>query len=219
MRIKKKIGIGFGIIILLFVVLVIESQMWWTNLTPEERQQIEEKRVLREQQAEKERLEREAKEDQEKAKREQEELQKKISEEQNRKEAELIELEKKKQAERDAEAEARKLDTEEEVVDFMQNYKGKDNAGPTLARTFEVITAVTYPNENIFASPSTTVSMFAYKDFDTKDFNRYWKVELEIKTYRETAYYEWVVDTETNLVYPGNAAGGEILDILDIFDK
>ena len=112
-----------------------------------------------------------------------------------------------------------KLDTEEEVLEFIQNYRGKDNAGPTLARTFEMISAVSYPGENIFASPSTTVSLSAHKDFNKSDYNRYWKVELEIQTYRETVYYEWVIDNETNLVFPGNEGGKEILDILDTFGE
>lgn len=112
-----------------------------------------------------------------------------------------------------------KLDTEEKVLEFIQNYKGKDNAGPTLARTFEMLMVVAYPGENILASPSTTVSLFAQKDYDKSDYNRYWKVELEIQTYRETAYYEWIIDNETNLVFPGNEEGKSILDILDSFDK
>lgn len=204
----KKVGIGFGIVIALFIVLVIISQVWMAGLTPEERQQLEDERNAKESQA-------------------------KIDAEQKEKTRELIELSKQKQAERE-EAEAleeekaealqkqkdeARLDTEKEVTEFMQNYKGSDNAGPTLARTFELISAVSYPNENIFASPSTTVSMFAHRDFDKSDFNRYWKVELEIKTYRETAYYEWIIDTDTNLVYPGNEGGEEILDILDNSDK
>ncbi len=109
-----------------------------------------------------------------------------------------------------------KLDNEEKVLEFIQNYKGTDNAGPTLARTFEMISVISYPGENILVSPSTTVSLFAHKDWDKTDYNRYWKVELEIKTYRETAYYEWVIDNETNLVYPGNDEGKEIMDLLDI---
>ena len=112
-----------------------------------------------------------------------------------------------------------KLDTEEEVKDFIMNYKGKDDSGPTLARTFEMLMVVAYPGENILASPSTTVSLFAQKDYDKSDYNRYWKVELEIQTYRETAYYEWIIDNETNLVFPGNEGGKAILDILDSFDK
>jgi phosphoenolpyruvate-protein kinase (PTS system EI component) len=48
--VKKKVGIGFGAIIVSFVVLIIVTQIWWTSMTPEERQQIEEKRELREQQ-------------------------------------------------------------------------------------------------------------------------------------------------------------------------
>ena len=108
-----------------------------------------------------------------------------------------------------------KLDTEEKILEFIKNYKGKDNKGSTLSSTFDMIAEVSYPGEKIFESPSTTVSLFAHKDFESNNFDRYWKVELEIKTYRETAYYEWVVDNETNEVYPGNEYGQEILDIID----
>jgi len=111
-----------------------------------------------------------------------------------------------------------KLDTEEEVLEFITNYKGKDNSGSTLDEIFGKLMVVAYPDEDILSSPSTTVSFFALRDYTKNDYNRYWNVELEIQTYRETVYYEWVVDTETNLVYPGNEAGKSILNILDSFD-
>ena len=40
----KKIGIGFGIIIGAFFVVIILSQIWLASLTPEERQQLEDER-------------------------------------------------------------------------------------------------------------------------------------------------------------------------------
>jgi len=143
------------------------------------------------------------------------ELQKELKRLEERDAEKMAELIKQKQAE----AEEAKLDTEEEILEFIQNYKGTDNAGPTLNETFEKLLYISYPNENILTSPSTTVSMFAHKDFDKTDYNRYWKVELEIKTYRETVYYEWIIDNETNLVYPGNEDGKSFLNILDSFDK
>jgi len=51
MGIKKKVGIGIVVIIVLFIVLVIYTQVWWANLTPEERQQIDDKREAKELQA------------------------------------------------------------------------------------------------------------------------------------------------------------------------
>lgn len=44
MRLKKKVGIGFGIIIVSFIVLIIISQVWMVSLTPEERLELKEKR-------------------------------------------------------------------------------------------------------------------------------------------------------------------------------
>ena len=40
----KKVGIGVGVIIGIFVLLIILSQMWLASLTPEERQQLEDER-------------------------------------------------------------------------------------------------------------------------------------------------------------------------------
>lgn len=93
MGIKKKVGIGFGIIIGLFFVLVIISQVWYAGLTPEERQQLEEKR-------------------------EAEALQKEIDAKQEREARELIELSKQKQAERE---EAKLI--EEEKAKALQKQK------------------------------------------------------------------------------------------------
>ena len=221
----KKIGIGFGIIIGLFFVLIIIGQVWLASLTPEERQQWEAEReqemLIREQEAKQDRQETEARILQEEIVKKRQEESKALVELANQKwveqqKAEAL-IEEKLKALASLEEEV-KLDTEDEVLDFIQNYKGKDNSGPTLFRTFELISAVSYPGENIFESPSTTVSLFAHRDFDKSDYNRYWKVEFEIQTYRETAYYEWIIDNETNLVYPGNDAGKEILDLLDITD-
>ena len=112
-----------------------------------------------------------------------------------------------------------KLDTEDEVLEFIQNYRGKDNAGPTLNETFAMLLYIAYPDENILSSPSTSVSFFALRDYTKNDYGRYYNVELEIETYREVVHYKWIVDAETNSVYPGNEGSKSILDILDIFDK
>ena len=62
------------------------------------------------------------------------------------------------------------------------------------------------------------VLYIASQDYDKEISDRYWKVEVMIETYRETVYFEWVVDTETNLVYPGDDESKSVLDILDAFD-
>ena len=202
----KKIGIGFGIVIGLFFALIlavgISIEMEKVDMTPEERQQWEEQR-------EAEKLQREIDEKQAEAI-----LEKSETTQDELEDVNIITMQDIIKQNLKEPIQKTKLDTEEKVLEFITNYKGTDNAGPTLARTFEMISVISYPDENILASPSTTVSMFAHKDFDKADYNRYWKVELEIKTYRETAYYEWIIDNETNLVYPGNDEGKEILDIL-----
>ena len=200
----KKIGIGLGIIIGIFFALIIAAAisvaMDRANMTPEELQQLEDKRAV--EALQKEMDEKQAEAILEKSETTQDELE-------NVKPIRIEDLAEKYQEET-------KLDTEEKVLEFIQNYKGTDNAGPTLARTFEMISVVSYPDEDIFRSPSTTVSLFATPDYGQEVINKYWNVELEIQTYRETSYFKWVVDTETNLVYPGNDEGKEILDILDI---
>ena len=111
-----------------------------------------------------------------------------------------------------------KLDTEEEVLEFIQNYRGKDNVGLTLDELLITLMNAAYPGEDILSSPSTTGYYIASQDYDKEISDRYWKVEIMIETYRETVYFEWVVDTETNLVYPGDDESKSVLDILDAFD-
>lgn len=212
----KKIGLGFGIIIIgSFFGLIIISQIWMANLTPEERLQLEEKR-------------------------EAEALQKEIDERQAEILKEQIELSKQKQAERE-EAEALKeetlkalknleeeklkalkkleeeaiLDTEEEVLEFITNYKGKDNSGLTLYDTMGLIMEVTYPGENILTSPTTTLYVLASRDYSRDVSDKYWKFEINIETYKEEIYLKWIIDTETNSVYPANEESKSVLDILD----
>ena len=125
--------------------------------------------------------------------------------------------------EHDKEFEARqqaesKLDTEEEVLEFIKNYKGKDNAGLTLDEILGTLMNASYPDEDILSSPSTTGYFIASRDHDKEISDRYWKVEVMIETYRETVYFEWIVDTEINSVYPGDEESKSVLDILDGFN-
>lgn len=112
-----------------------------------------------------------------------------------------------------------KLDSEKEILEFIQNYKGKDNSGPAFNEVFDGLLVIAYPGENITENPSTTGYFIASPDVSREISNRYWKVEFELQTYRERVHYEWIVDTETNSVYAANERANDILTILDNFDK
>jgi len=187
----KKVGISFVVIIGIFVALVIAGNVWLANMTPEERQQWEEERAEDERQEMFERIAQKEKE---------------------------AELEKQKE-ELEKQKENEKLDTEEEVLNFIKNYKGEDNSGPTLFDTLDVLLAAAYPNEDIVNNPSTTGYFIASPDYSRELSDRYWKVEFKLQTYKDDVYWVWLVDTETNTVYPGNGGGKEILVIMDTFDK
>ena len=108
-----------------------------------------------------------------------------------------------------------KLDTEEKVLEFIYNYRGKDGTGLTLNGMISMIIEFSYPGEDILSSPSTRVSLTANPDFSKEDYRRYWKVEGELETYRETSYFGWIVDVETKSVYPMDEVAKSILDALD----
>ena len=112
-----------------------------------------------------------------------------------------------------------KLDTEEKVLEFITNYKGTDNEGPTLYNTMGLIMEFTYPNEDILMSPSTNVWVDAYRDYSREISDRYWKFEINVDTYKEEIHLEWIIDTETNSVYPVNEDAKTVLDILDNTDR
>jgi len=109
---------------------------------------------------------------------------------------------------------SKELKTEDQVLRFIQNYKGKDNEGDALLTAFEKYVIQSHTGENIFESPVTTVSFSVSEDHKKEISDRYWKVGLELHTYRDISYFEWVVDTETNSVYAGNDEGRGILNIL-----
>lgn len=116
-------------------------------------------------------------------------------------------------------SEETKSSSEEKVWKFIENYKGKDNSGLTLNETIVVVMEGMYPGENILASPSTAVHVLVLNDYRKEVSDRYWKVEINIDTYREEVHLEWIVDTETNSLYPANEVSKSVLDILDNFDK
>ncbi len=117
-----------------------------------------------------------------------------------------------------AQTENQKLDNNEKVLQFIQNYRGEDNSGPTFNEVFDGLLAVAYPNENIMENPSTTGYFIASEDYSREISDRYWRVELEIQTYRERIHYEWIVDAQTSKVFAANEMGQSFLDILDNFD-
>ena len=107
-----------------------------------------------------------------------------------------------------------RLDTEEQMLEFIKNYQGKDGTGDTLVTVFEKGVIASHTGEDIFKSPVTTTSFFASKDHSKEISDRYWKVGLELHTYRDDSYYEWIVDTETKSLYAGNVEGRSILNSL-----
>ena len=110
--------------------------------------------------------------------------------------------------------------SETEILEFVWNYKGEDNSGPTLGEILAVVIASKYPGEDILENPSTTKYYFATPDYSkgtTSD--RYWTVELELQTYDDKVYFKWFVDAETNSVQAGNGMAKSILNILDTYDK
>ncbi len=108
----------------------------------------------------------------------------------------------------------RKLDTEDKVLEFIKNYQGTDDEGDTLVLAFKKSVIVTHTGEDIFKSPVTTVLFSSAIDHSKEVSDRYWKVGLDLHTYRDDLYYEWVIDTETDSVYAGNPQGKMILNLL-----
>lgn len=108
-----------------------------------------------------------------------------------------------------------KLDTEKEVLDFFANYNGKDGEGETLYNVLGIIMEIAYPGEEILSSPSTILSVIASKDYSKEVSDKYWKLEIKIETYAEKIYLKFILDTETNLVYPGNEDSKSYLDLLN----
>lgn len=207
--------VGIVVLVLGIVVLAYAD----STLTDEDRERIAVEREVRELQKEIEKEKAEEakilKEEELVAKIQKEKLQKETQERKAQELAESIRI----QEEREKTEQEKKLDTEEEVLEFIQNYKGKDNTGLTLDETLGTLMNVLYPGEDILSSPSTTGYYVASRDYDKEISDRYWKVEVKIQTYRETTYFEWIIDTETNLVYPGDELSKSVLDILDSFDK
>lgn len=211
MRKRKKIAIiilsvFFGIFVIPFSAFLVYQENLRVN-HPEEYTEFQAK-------LEQSKQERELQKEIDENVKKQEALQKEIEEIKAQELAESIRIQEEiKKAEQE-----KKLNTEEEVLKFIQNYKGKDNAGLTLDETLGTLMNAAYPGEDILSSPSTTGYYIASRDYEKEISDRYWKVEVKIQTYRETSYFEWIVDTETNSVHPGDEGGKSVLDILDSFD-
>jgi len=108
------------------------------------------------------------------------------------------------------------IDKEEQVLSFIKNYKGTDNSGFTLMDAIAMMLNVMYPGEDIISSPATSGYLVASSDYRKEISDRYWKVELNLDLYDGEIYFEWIVDTETNSVSPGNQLGKDVLTLLDI---
>lgn len=111
-----------------------------------------------------------------------------------------------------------KMDTEVEVLEFIKNYKGKDNSGQNLMEILSMLIVTAYPDEKILENPSTSGGFSVLPASDNYSGVGNWNVEFSLKTYRESVSFKWVVDSETDSVYARNDAGKSILDGLDAFD-
>ncbi|MEO9309707.1 MAG: hypothetical protein ABI337_05370 [Nitrososphaera sp.] len=141
----------------------------------------------------------------------------KQAEEQRQREILERQIELQKQAAQNKELKPVKL-TEEQVIDLVKNYRGKDGKGDRLLHVLGTLIATAYPRQDILHNPSTVVDWYAFEDFSPKKQGIY-IVHFVFETYREEVEYIWYVDTNNNnKIFAGNNRAQNILDILDNFD-
>ena len=101
-----------------------------------------------------------------------------------------------------------------EIVEFVQNYSGKEGKGVTILESLTLLLIMTYPNEDILDNPTTETYWFA---IETEQ--GIYQTVFKIKTYSEDTELIWYVDTNSNSIFAGNQGARDILDIVETFDE
>lgn len=108
-----------------------------------------------------------------------------------------------------------RLDTRENILKFVQNYKGRDGSGATLVEILAAGIEVSYPDEDILNHPKTYALWNTLPNYGVDGSHL---VTMSFRTYLEEVEYEWYVDENTGKVSAGNAISKLVLDVLDKFE-
>lgn len=106
------------------------------------------------------------------------------------------------------------INQDKQAISLVQNYKGSNGNGLSIAQIITFIIVAAYPNENILDNPSTQHGWIALRDYDQQ--GNVWKVEFDFKTYRENVGIVWFVNMDTHSVYSGDTTAKNILDMTNI---
>lgn len=97
------------------------------------------------------------------------------------------------------------------AIDYIQNYKGDDNQGNSIAYVIGQIVSTKYSDEIIYDS-STRLGWSAYSDPDDKDP---YGVSFDFVSDTDEFSFLWYVDLKNNTVYSPGGGSAEILEIFN----
>lgn len=100
---------------------------------------------------------------------------------------------------------------EKTAINFVQNYKGDNNQGDTVAYVIGQVISSQYSDEIIYDT-NTKLGWGAYADPD--DPNLY-GVTFDFKSINDEFSFLWYVDLQNNVIYDASGGAAEILNIVN----
>lgn len=102
-------------------------------------------------------------------------------------------------------------ENEQTAISVVQNYKGQDNKGDTLAFVIGSIVSSKY-SEEVINSPSTKLGWAAFTDPDQKNL---YGVTFEFVSDIDEFSFLWYVNLNTNDIVASSDGAEQLLDIVD----
>jgi len=104
------------------------------------------------------------------------------------------------------------IDLEQQAIEIVQSYRGKDGQGENLLERFKTAFDAVYSGEDIFLNPSTKISWSATKDIFSSDV---YQVQFNIETTQEKSIFRYYVNLQTKEVWTKELGAQRMLNKLN----
>ena len=107
-------------------------------------------------------------------------------------------------------------DDQKQIVQTLMSYNGPNNKGLTVMDAITQQIAAEYPNEKIFSSKKTKVSLVISNIAETTE--NIHEVILTFESYKGSIEFVWDVNSDTKEIKAKNANAKHVIDVVDYYD-
>ena len=102
---------------------------------------------------------------------------------------------------------------EKEVLDFLMDYKGKNETGLSIMDAISQKIEEQYPNEKIYDNKKTSVNI-SISDIESQNYH----VLFDFESYKGNISYDWNVNLQTGEIIGNDESSKHIIDLVEFYD-